>query len=1173
MATLLPVDPEPVGESDSAVTEIDGLKWHQLRQLGAALYPTTSPYGKPTVFHCTAKFIIIGTYSAEILLFNYSQQLVTHLPTRSMVEKAKSETMLGPVTSINMDSDETYLIAGFALGWVGVFDLEAPPHQKPKLVAAIPPLAVEEVPNGNSIIQRHETHVKGTPISHCCFISRPVKGKCKFWSLDTSGLLISHEHKRLMLEKVVLSKRLLGSYSKQVIILDSDSQYSWRLIALLTEDMLLVIDTKDDSVENINSSDISEAHLKNSGLVVLSIPRNKDMLVDPNGRGCVRFNKQSRQLIYSWGNQLKQLEFNKENKFTVMSAYTHDAPIKHMDWIGEKLVVLVTQHNISLIELGNQQKIDADSPNISPASNCLQMAVLEHSIFVLGKHEISIGQFTNWADRLFGLLNAEKPVDAVELALHYYRDDGELAVLGLPSEKEKKDSAISAALPDLIMTALQYGLEFDPQSLQRLLPEAVKACVAADLPLLEPLMDMIENNAAARETYFSAILEVVNQRTIHELPPAVFKAIVAKHPEPKLFYNLSLATLDLDLAFKMCSLYPKALLDVKIYLENQALHDYISPVQDLEGGISSICYNYLTMIFTSRVYPTGDDMEPARSLEAKQQIYHALFIGQSHDLLMKLLQDNATAFLDALSLGFQDPWFNEDDTEINRQIIVNVLLSISKEISIPIATFLARNYPKYHQYIVLQGAVLDQIVKTLCDYRPTSNQNNGDSADTIEEQLALLSLLSVYKVRDNSQFIQQLTDARYLLVLEHVLRKQNKLLDLANVQLKLKSVDVFSIITETLIKSPKEATLFISNNAEALLETNPEQLGKLVARFNLKDLWKALVGNFECLDAAYTELYKRGGELPGSNINTEYLAELSKLTDHERASWALENIFTNDSDIILPLIVDKLIEYHRMDILAILLQRKGRESEALIYVVNYLPDIKENPEELQAYVNIACSLCQQVAQQDRQMGIKMRERLLEALIELNGADKELERVIDMLSESDVSDMVQIVRYLLDYATEQDDHDRKLDEKAAKTKKYQSRLSIVNELHIHILQREKALRCFLSLIQADGYQDLLSLMKGRERGWIVPVNGECEVCGGKIVGLGVYAERLYSSWEKTYKQYVAGESSPLLKNNETMKDDEPKNDDTLVLFQCGHSYHCSCLRKMNPQRMCVVCADK
>lgn len=1171
MATLLPVDPEPVGESEPAPTEIDGLKWHQLRQLGAALYPTSSPYGKPTVFHCTARFIIIGTYSAEILLFNYSQQLVAHLPTRNMVQKSENETMLGPVTSINMDSDETYLIAGFALGWVGVFDLEAPPHQKPKLVTAIPPLATEDIPRGNSIIQRHETHVRGTPISHCCFVSRPVKGKCKFWSLDTSGLLITHEYKRLMLEKVSLSKRLLGSYSKQVIILDSDSHYEWRLLALLTEDMLLLIDTKGNSVEDLDESELSDLQQTKPGLVVLSIPRNKDTSVDPNGRGCVRFNKQSRQLIYSWGNQLKQLEFNKSNQFTVLSAYTHNAPIKYMDWIGEKLVVLVTQNNISLVELGNQLVIDADSPNISPASKCLQMEVLEHSIFVLGKHEISIGQFTNWADRLFGLLNAEKPVDAVELALHYYRDDGELAVLGLPNEKEKKDKAIAAALPDLIMTALQYGLEFEPQSLQRLLPEAVKACIAADLPLLEPLMDMIENNGAALDAYFSALLQAVNQRLIYELPPAVFRAIVAKHPEPKLFYNLSLATLDLDLAFKMCALYPKALQDVKIYLENQALRDYVSPIQNSEGGINSRCYNYLSMIFTSRIYPTGDDMDSSQSLDAKTQVYEALFIGESHDLLIELLQDNPTVFFDTLSLGFQDPWFNDENAEINRQIIVNVLLSISKEMSVPLATFLARNYPKYHQYIVLQGAVLDQIVKTLCSYRPISNENESDP-DTTEEQLALLSLLSLYKPRDNSQFIQQLTEAHYLLVLEHVLRKQNKLLDLATVQLKLNSKDAFGIIAETLIKSPKEATLFVSNNIDKLLEVDPRNLGKLVARFNLKDVWKTSMSNFDCLDAAYSELYKRGGELPGATTNTEYLAELSKLQDHERATWALEFIFTRESDIILPLIVDTLIEYHRLDILSILLQRKDRDAEALIYIVNYLPEIRENPEELHTYVNIACSLCQRVALEDRAGGIKMRERLLEALLELDGVDKELERVIDMLSECDISDMVQIVGYLLDFATKQDNIDKKLDEKAKRTRKYQSRLEVINELHIHILQRERALRCFLSLIQADGYQDLLSLMKGRAQGWIVPVNGECEVCGGKIVGLGVDAEHLYSSWERSYKRYIAGESEPLFKNNDTPKVSEPSGD-TLVLFQCGHSYHCSCLRNMSPQRQCIVCSDK
>jgi len=153
-------------------------------------------------------------------------------------------------------------------------------------------------------------------------------------------------------------------------------------------------------------------------------------------------------------------------------------------------------------------------------------------------------------------------------------------------------------------------------------------------------------------------------------------------------------------------------------------------------------FAYLAQVLVGLAYPRKTSLPFEESVKARRSIYGFLFSGRTlswperggkpiltsdddgggeestYPYIRLLLHFDSEATLDTLDLAFEDPFL--DDSTINRQQIVNLLLEIMPP-STPESDFspvdrtffhifVARNLPKYPQYIHLPRSTLHEIL-------------------------------------------------------------------------------------------------------------------------------------------------------------------------------------------------------------------------------------------------------------------------------------------------------------------------------------------------------------------------------------------------------------------------------------------------------------------------------
>ncbi|KAJ9151972.1 Vacuolar assembly/sorting protein VPS8 [Pleurostoma richardsiae] len=224
-------------------------------------------------------------------------------------------------------------------------------------------------------------------------------------------------------------------------------------------------------------------------------------------------------------------------------------------------------------------------------------------------------------------------------------------------------------------------------------------------------------------------------------------------------------------------------------------------------------FPYLSFILTGRVFPTGEAIEDSVANKGKAEIYWFLFSGKtiswpkgsgkpfltrpslpqepSFPYLRMILKYDAASFLSALNEAFEDPFLNDSpDKQVNggtnkdlpeeqvfgltvdRQYIVSILMEIMNPSDFaPAATiyldmFIARNLPKYPQYLLFTGSTLTRVLTGLCNYP------GEDLAE--DAQLSAEYLLSVYHPPDTAALIPLFENAGFYRILKRVYRVDNQ---------------------------------------------------------------------------------------------------------------------------------------------------------------------------------------------------------------------------------------------------------------------------------------------------------------------------------------------------------------------------------------------------------------
>jgi hypothetical protein len=459
-------------------------------------------------------------------------------------------------------------------------------------------------------------------------------------------------------------------------------------------------------------------------------------------------------------------------------------------------------------------------------------------LFLLGYNEALVGNLSNWADRLLALMEAGDFIAAIRLATSYYTGNAEKLTVGLPEEDDLRQPVVQDKLLEMISASLKYAFgrnseasngRLENQQLEELAEVSIAACIhmSDEEFLWEEVFNWYEEQESAG-VFLDALEPRIVDGTLRSLPPTAVKALInhfiGTHSAGRLeeiICLLDTTTMDIDQVTTLCKQHN--LYDAFIYVWNRCLMDYVGPLEELIGLIPSQTeslvngeyaiemrrqnnamkmFPYLSFILTGRIYPTGDDMVGAEASRVKTDVYQYMFSGRgssasrgdpetdSFSALRAMLKFDSSSFMSMLNEAFEDSFLNEPDSEdvptpgmsINRQYLISILLQVMSDSfftpfdTIYLDMFVARNLPKYPQYILLSGTTLHQVLVRICQY---PEQEMAEDCELSAEYL-----LSLYHPPDIQSMIPLFKEARFFRVLKSTYRSEKQYAELVTTYLE-----------------------------------------------------------------------------------------------------------------------------------------------------------------------------------------------------------------------------------------------------------------------------------------------------------------------------------------------------------------------------------------------------
>ncbi|RAL08180.1 CORVET complex membrane-binding subunit VPS8 [Aspergillus homomorphus CBS 101889] len=490
--------------------------------------------------------------------------------------------------------------------------------------------------------------------------------------------------------------------------------------------------------------------------------------------------------------------------------------IYHVDLFSAQLHSLVEQFN----------EEDTTMHGVVADAFFMSFRSYKGRLFLLGYNELLIGGLSNWADRLLALMEAGDFIGAIQVATSYYQGSAEKLTIGLPEEDALRQPLVREKLLEMISASLKYAFGRNAEAsnemlentqLQELAEVSIAACVCmSELNYLWDEVFTWFEESDSQGIFLDALESYIVEGTVRSLPPTAVKALInhfaTNHTASRLeeiICLLDTATMDIDQTTTLCKHYN--LYDAFIYVWNRCLGDYVGPLQELLGLIPTQealtngdsanditqytnamkVFPYLSFVLTGRVYPTGDDMEETDANRVKAALYDHLFSGnpsgrgreeasETFPDLRTMLRFDTASFMSMMNEAFEDSFLNDQEPDevpshgvsVNRQYLISVLLQIMTSSSfdasdtIWLDMFVARNLPKYPQYILLSGSTLHQVLERLCRY--------PDPAMADDCELSAEYLLSIYHPPDVQGMIPLFKEARFLRILKSTYRSEKQ---------------------------------------------------------------------------------------------------------------------------------------------------------------------------------------------------------------------------------------------------------------------------------------------------------------------------------------------------------------------------------------------------------------
>jgi len=707
-------------------------------------------------------------------------------------------------------------------------------------------------------------------------------------------------------------------------------------------------------------------------------------------------------------------------------------------------------------------------------------------IFLLGFNDVSIGALSNWADRLIALMENGDYVGAIQLATSFYTGDADKLTVGLPEDTATRHSIVRERLLEIMGASLKYAFgqrqKHKPTADDAHLKELAETCFVAcesigDVDFVFDEMYEWYEEAEAEGIFLETLEPYILDQTITVIPPTVVKALVThfvtKGWESRLeemICHMETATLDLDQVSLLCKQH--GLYDALIYVWNQALNDFITPLIDLlallvplmqngeydsgdimahEGfGVNAVkLFPYLSYTLTGRSYPTGKPLDASTQAQAKAELYWFFFSGKSiawpkgstkrfltrpneprepsFPYLRMILKFDAPSFLSALNEAFEDAFLNESsDKQLNgsasrdlpeeqvfgltvdRQYVVSILLELmspanfAPQDTIYLDMFIARNLPKYPQYLLLPGSTLTKVLTGLC------NHPGEDLAE--DAQLSAEYLLSVYQPPDMSALIPLFQKASFYRILKRTYRSNQQYGKLLQTYFEDPNdrQDTFRCIRECLQpragltrRQVQEVHQVIGDHARELVDMDTAKAASTIGEF-APELHRSVldaVADAPSLQHLYlkTLLEPEEGHV-GQTPDRELVEQYVRLMCQFDASHVSDYVgLVQPANLRLEKLLPTMEETGVIDAAVVLMAREGQVQEAMDRLIEHLhtlqsavqglfsPDVdpesvdleaaaEELLEALQKYTHVGIWLCQGLTKTSKKASLVPRKQ-------------------------------------------------------------------------------------------------------------------------------------------------------------------------------------------------------
>lgn len=663
-----------------------------------------------------------------------------------------------------MSADHSTIACGHAAGHIFTWEIARP--AKPFL--HIPPIDRKQAPNADG-------HCLENAVLHLGFLGTRHTALV---SADERGMAFSHLATRGMgaVLRSVRTSRILGRYADTIpgaarprkpssVLAFSPlplgnaehTSDSTGLVAMLTPYLLVIVSTlpiPQTQYKTPRPKEVAAHSAMSAALAWFPSLRLK------NPTAIAKETSSKVKLVYSWSNVLNVLEVvdiepSEPNEkgavasldFRLRSRWKAEEAIVGLQWLGPSVVAVLTisqqllilkgdslevtdsadliQKHLYHIDLFSQQlhqlvehldEEDESMHGVVADAFYMSFRAYKGRLFILGFNEISLGTLSNWADRLYALVQQWNFIGAIRLATTYYIGKAHTATIGLPEDDILRHKVVQEYILKIISSSLKYAFEkneeartsrVDDSQLRELADVCITACISmADLDFLfEEVYDWFQDNNVSG--IFIDLLEPrIMEGEIQVVPPALVKDLIHRYMAEgrqnlleEIICNIDPRTMDIDQVSALCKKHH--LYDALLYVWNEALGDYTTILSflldlanqpngapsdlmqssDTQPSHASRLFPYMSYILTSRIYPTGKEMLEEKALLAKAEIYQFFFSPSSHRRLQgnepgqiktsgdnssfpnlrKILDFDAPSFLSTLNEAFEDSFLNDGD--------------------------------------------------------------------------------------------------------------------------------------------------------------------------------------------------------------------------------------------------------------------------------------------------------------------------------------------------------------------------------------------------------------------------------------------------------------------------------------------------------------------------------